>query len=344
MRALLKRAGLKALVDRSVGLEVTSAKFSRLHISEILASLANDHSLRYRFLADSLVLVEKIDAGDRNYSTLPFYEKIAGIASPEDTIPFPAIRYWEYEVVGIEKDATKVNRDTDSGLVPPPPPTSSFGLFEPEEQDEEEDVPPERKYFHFLNDLHKKVLDTWGGFKFPEGLRPVVVSFSVGKTGNMLKPKIFQSSGDLSIDKKALDSVTKAGPFLSLPDVNLRKIGIDYSFGGETEEGYIDFGPFMRNLQRAIKTHWYPPKTDSSNRVAVAFKVHSDGHISDMRIVQSSGKKQADEAGITAITKASSAFGPLPYGSPESVDILFRFDYNLRKGAGRGEFQKFLAN
>ncbi len=90
----------------------------------------------------------------------------------------------------------------------------------------------------------------------------------------------------------------------------------------------VDFQPFMADLQRRIKKAWFPPKGNESKVVKTYFKITRNGTLKDLKILTSSGVAAADEAALTAVKNAA-PFAPLPYGSPESVKIEFRFDYNV---------------
>jgi TonB family protein len=90
----------------------------------------------------------------------------------------------------------------------------------------------------------------------------------------------------------------------------------------------VDFGPFMAQLQKTIKSNWFPPKGEESKRCVVIFKVRRDGVISNNRILQSSGVAAVDKAALNAIVK-SGKMQPLPPGAPADVDISFTFDYNV---------------
>jgi TonB family protein len=102
----------------------------------------------------------------------------------------------------------------------------------------------------------------------------------------------------------------------------------------------VDFGPYMADLQRRIKKHWFPPKGNESKRVVVVFKIHTGGELSDLRIDHSSGVQIADNAALKAVEDAA-PFRPLPTGAPDSVDIQFTFDYNVFNGGGHGTFRQF---
>lgn len=102
----------------------------------------------------------------------------------------------------------------------------------------------------------------------------------------------------------------------------------------------VDFGPYMADLQRRIKKHWFPPKGNESKRVVVIFKVHSGGELSGLHIDHGSGVAIADNAALKAVEDAA-PFRPLPAGAPDIVDIQFTFDYNVFAGQGRGVFRQF---
>lgn len=103
----------------------------------------------------------------------------------------------------------------------------------------------------------------------------------------------------------------------------------------------VDFGPYMADLQRRIKRAWFPPKGNESKRVQVVFKVHSNGTVSNLRLLGSSGLAIADQAALKAVQNAA-PFRPLPDGAPPDVDIQFTFDYNVYKGmGGGGVFRRF---
>lgn len=102
----------------------------------------------------------------------------------------------------------------------------------------------------------------------------------------------------------------------------------------------VDFGPYMADLQRRIKKHWFPPKGNESKRVVVVFKVHSGGELSNLHLDHSSGVAIADNAALKAVEDAA-PFRPLPAGAPDAVDIQFTFDYNVFTGRGTGSFRQF---
>lgn len=92
-----------------------------------------------------------------------------------------------------------------------------------------------------------------------------------------------------------------------------------------------EFGPYMADLQRRIRKHWFPPQNYESRRVVVCFTVAKNGEMTDLQMVNGSGHPPADAAALNAIRNAS-PLKELPSHAPESVDIEFTFDYTVFSG------------
>ena len=91
----------------------------------------------------------------------------------------------------------------------------------------------------------------------------------------------------------------------------------------------VDFGPYMRDLQRRIKMNWDPPKGNESKRVVLLFSIAKDGRLLGVKVLKSSGLQAADKAAISAV-ELTAPFKPLPSEyKKSSVDIQFTFDYNV---------------
>ena len=90
----------------------------------------------------------------------------------------------------------------------------------------------------------------------------------------------------------------------------------------------VDYNQFMARMQRKIKRNWKPSRSDVSRHVALLFKVHRNGELSDLGIKYSSGFDTADAAALKAV-EAAAPFDHLPAGGEDVVDILFNFDYNV---------------
>jgi TonB family protein len=96
-------------------------------------------------------------------------------------------------------------------------------------------------------------------------------------------------------------------------------------------DGTVNFEDYMSVMQRRIKRSWFPPKNARSLRGEVLFKVHSDGSMSNLRMLKSTNLAIADQAMLNAVENAA-PFRPLPTGAPADVDIEFSFDYNVFNG------------
>lgn len=100
-----------------------------------------------------------------------------------------------------------------------------------------------------------------------------------------------------------------------------------------SQSSNVDYGPYMADLQRRVKKHWSAPKEyHPQAKVTVAFRIHRNGAISDLRLERSSGSEITDKAALDAIEKAA-PFLPLPAQEPkEYVETTFSFDSNVFTG------------
>jgi TonB family protein len=124
------------------------------------------------------------------------------------------------------------------------------------------------------------------------------------------------------------------------PDANMQPNGSVIRRPNISAQADVDFGPYMSDLQKRIKSAWLPPKGCESKRVIVVFKVHRDGALSNQRISHSSGVAVADQAALKALESAA-PFRPLPAGASENMDIQFTFDCNVFNGGVHGTFRAF---
>lgn len=91
----------------------------------------------------------------------------------------------------------------------------------------------------------------------------------------------------------------------------------------------VDWGPYMRELERRIKRNWNPPKGKESKIVIAMFKVNRDGRLISIKITKSSGLADYDLAAKKAI-EISAPFKKFPKECNRYyVDIEFTFDYNV---------------
>ncbi len=102
----------------------------------------------------------------------------------------------------------------------------------------------------------------------------------------------------------------------------------------------VDYSAYMAALQRRIKRNWYPPKCPDSKKITVRFNIMRDGSLRNLKLVNSSGVSINDQAALKAVSNAA-PFAPLPEGSPEDVDIEFKFDYNVFSNSGSLNMRQF---
>ena len=93
----------------------------------------------------------------------------------------------------------------------------------------------------------------------------------------------------------------------------------------------IDYSAYMKSMQHEIKAHWYPPKSEETINIKVAFGLGRDGTASNVRILNPSTNPLANRLAIAAVQE--SKLPPLPKGSPEFMPVEFSFDYNVFAGA-----------
>lgn len=112
--------------------------------------------------------------------------------------------------------------------------------------------------------------------------------------------------------------------------------------GGNQGEGMIDvdYSKYMAALQRRIKQNWFPPKCPDSKKITVRFNILRNGSLRNLKLVNSSGIAINDTAALKAVSNAA-PFAPLPEGSPEDVDIEFKFDYNVFSNSGSLNMRQF---
>ena len=106
------------------------------------------------------------------------------------------------------------------------------------------------------------------------------------------------------------------------------------SGSGDSGDGAdVDYGSWLSAMQRKVKKAWFPPRGNESNKIVVAFKAHRDGTVTGIKMVTSSGVAVADQAAVEAIKQAQ-PLPPLPAGSPDVIQINFKFDYDVFSGSG----------
>jgi TonB family protein len=83
-------------------------------------------------------------------------------------------------------------------------------------------------------------------------------------------------------------------------------------------------GPYLIELARRVQKAWTPPQNARSIRVAVHFRLYSDGSISDPRVAESSGNRGADLAALKALVNAAPMPAPPPgHPEPAEAELIF---------------------
>jgi TonB family protein len=83
----------------------------------------------------------------------------------------------------------------------------------------------------------------------------------------------------------------------------------------------FQFPWYLRQVQQKIEQNWRPPTENRNLAVVLRFIINSDGSVSDLSVVSSSGDRTLDNLATRAVTIAA-PFGRLPAGfSGDKLDI-----------------------
>lgn len=82
-------------------------------------------------------------------------------------------------------------------------------------------------------------------------------------------------------------------------------------------------GFYIRSVQQRIFDCWTPPAAKLMHPVKVRFRIHKNGRLSDLKLVNSVNDRE-NNAALNAV-KAAAPFFKLPKRSPEFVDLEFTF-------------------
>jgi TonB family protein len=93
---------------------------------------------------------------------------------------------------------------------------------------------------------------------------------------------------------------------------------------------HVDFGAYLDKMKVDIQKHWSPPKGLENRHVVTAFTIMKDGRVIDAHVVDGSGIAEVDQSALDAL-KAASPLDPLPSGAPGSVDIKYKFDWQVKR-------------
>jgi outer membrane biosynthesis protein TonB len=101
----------------------------------------------------------------------------------------------------------------------------------------------------------------------------------------------------------------------------------------------VDFGPWLRRFVAQIRRNWFVPYAAMSLRghVVLSFKVHRDGSITDLQIMQPSAIDAFTKSSFNAI-KLSNPTVPLPLEFPdENAPFIVTFYFNETPPGGGSE-------
>ncbi len=100
----------------------------------------------------------------------------------------------------------------------------------------------------------------------------------------------------------------------------------------------VDFGPWLRRFVAQIRRNWFVPYAAMSLRghVVLSFKVHRDGSITDLQVMQPSSIDAFTKSSFNAI-KLSNPTVPLPLEFPdENAPFIVTFYFNETPPGGGG--------
>jgi len=101
-----------------------------------------------------------------------------------------------------------------------------------------------------------------------------------------------------------------------------------------------DFAPYLLDLKQRVKQHWIPPLAFTAlgaihGYAVVFFRIHPDGRMDMLQVVEEEGHDSLHRASVNAITGAA-PFRPLPKNFPEDyLEVKFGFYYLLPGDAER---------
>jgi TonB family protein len=93
---------------------------------------------------------------------------------------------------------------------------------------------------------------------------------------------------------------------------------------------HVDFGPYMDKMKADIQKHWSPPKGLENRQIVAVFTIMQDGRVIDAHVTEGTGIAEVDQAALDAL-KAASPLDPLPPGSPDSVNMKYKFVWQVKQ-------------
>jgi TonB family protein len=94
--------------------------------------------------------------------------------------------------------------------------------------------------------------------------------------------------------------------------------------GASVDAAQDPWGGYLALLNRAIDQNWQRVPVSATSRTRIQFRVDQSGQLSDLRLLESSGNNQADQAALQAV-EAAAPFAPLPPNAEEVLIVNFTF-------------------
>ncbi len=184
----------------------------------------------------------------------------------------------------------------------------------------------------YLQEIEKRIKAKWAEAKSNDA--DTVLAFDIDKVGNVSNFRSASSVPNIAhkINGKDKSLVESVAPFPPLPSNVHGPLTTYFSFYSDLSkcQAYSDYGNnaysenYIADLERRIKKFWLPVR--DGKRVVLAFKVHGDGSVTDMRII-SGDQSLSDDAAVKAVQKAI-PMPPLPEGSVSPLEVHLAFDWN----------------
>lgn len=90
---------------------------------------------------------------------------------------------------------------------------------------------------------------------------------------------------------------------------------------------------YIRGIQRTVTQSYYQQDIDAHSAqdrsVTLLFDVGQDGTLSNLRFATHSGSSSLDLAGMRALQRIDTGFGPLPAGAGDHITVQYTFGFHL---------------
>ena len=129
---------------------------------------------------------------------------------------------------------------------------------------------------------------------------------------------------NLNSDKTSQEYIKNVNDFKQVQTENINNT--------ENREQSPYFDSYIKEIQQEIKKNWEPPKGTESKSVVLLFTIMKDGTLLNVKIKNSSGIYEVDEAATNAI-RLTFPYKALPSEyKGDRVNVEFTFDYKVLRG------------